>query len=74
LVVEGDAERCQGLKDSLYIDFWATRDTYMYVRKVEVNKFLNKIKYLFSWSRHARIVWTLVESINDKVNGTSSGE
>jgi hypothetical protein len=74
LIVEGDMESCQGLEGSSNINFRATSDTYMYIGKVEVNKILNKIKDLFSWSWHARIVWTLVESIDDKVNRALSWE
>ena len=65
LIVEGDAKRCQGFKGCSYIDFRPTRDTYMYIWKVEVNKILNETKDLFSCGRQAGIVWTLVESIND---------
>ena len=65
LIVEGDAKRCQGFKGGSYIDFRATRDTYMDIRKVEVNKILNKTKDLFSCSWQARIIWTLVESVNN---------
>src|SRR6266849_3502513 len=68
LVVEGDTEGCQGLEGSLYINFGPTRDTYMNVGKPEINEVLNKTKDLFSWSWHARIVWTLVESINNNVD------
>jgi hypothetical protein len=74
LIVEGDMERCQRLEGSSYINFRATSDTYMYIGKAEVNKILNKIKDLFSWSWHARIVWTLVESINDDVDRALSWE
>jgi hypothetical protein len=48
--VEGDVERCQGFKDRSNVDFRATRDTYMYMGKVEINEILNKIKDLFSCS------------------------
>jgi hypothetical protein len=65
LIVEGDAKGCQVFKGCSYIDFRATRDTYVYIWKVEVNKILNKTEDLFSCSWQARIVWTLVESIND---------
>ena len=67
-------ERCQGLEGTSYIDLRATCDTYMYVGKMEANKVLNKTKHLFSWSWHARIVWTLVESVNDDVDGALSRE
>jgi len=74
LVVEGDTEGCQGLEGSLYINFGPTRDTYMYVAKPEINKVLNKTKDLFSWSWHARIVRTLIESVNDNVDRALSWE
>jgi len=48
LMVEGDAKRCQGFKSCSYVDLRATRDTHMYIWKVEVNKVLNKTKDLFS--------------------------
>src|ERR1700733_13363488 len=74
LVVEGDTEGCQGLERSLYIGFRATRNTYMYVARLEASEVLNKTKDLFSWSWHARIVWTLVESINNNVDRALSWE
>ena len=74
LVVKGDTEGCQGLEGSLDINFRPTSDTYMYVEKLEANKVLNKTNDLFSWSWHARIVWTLVESINNNVDRALSWE
>jgi hypothetical protein len=41
---------------------------------VEINEILNKIKDLLSWSWHARTIWTLIESIDDNVNGALSWE
>jgi hypothetical protein len=72
--VQGDTKGRQGLEGSSYIDFRATGDTYTYVAKTEANKILNKTKDLFSWSWHAGIVWTLVESINDNVDRALSWE
>jgi hypothetical protein len=36
----------------------------------QASKILDKIEDLFSWGWHAGIVGTLVESINNEINGT----
>jgi hypothetical protein len=46
----------------------------MYVAKLKANKVLKKADDLFSLSWHTKIVWTLVESINNNVDRALSWE
>jgi hypothetical protein len=41
---------------------------------MEANKFLDKSKDLFSCSWQARMIWALVESVDDEVNRSLNGE
>jgi hypothetical protein len=66
--MEGHAERCQRIENSLNVDLGSTRDADMEVWDAQANKILDKIEDLFSWGWHARIVWTFIERINDDVD------
>jgi hypothetical protein len=49
LVVKGHSERGQRCKHILYIDFWATRDTYTKMWKTEFDEFLDKLQHPLAW-------------------------
>ena len=72
--MEGHAERCQGFKSGLYVDLGSTRDAYVQIWEVQVNEIVHKAEDFLSRSRHAVIVWALIECINDEINGALSRE
>ena len=57
---------------SLNVDFGATSDTDMQILEVQANKSLDKIENFFSWSWHAGIIGTLIESVYDQVYRAST--
>ena len=74
LVMQGHAERCQNIKDTLYVDLGPTRDANVQIWDAQANEILDKIKDLLSWSWHAGIIGTLVEGIHYDVDGDLNGK
>ena len=72
--MEGHAERCQRLEDSLYVNLGSTRDTYVQFREGKADEIVNKVEDLFSWSWQAGIVRTLVQCIQNEINGARKGK
>lgn len=52
----------------------AARDTDMQIWEVEVNKIVDEIEDLFSWSWHTRVVRTLIECVHNEINRALSGK
>ena len=69
LVMEGHAERCQRLKNSFYVDLGSTRDTYVQFWEAQAHEIIDKIEDLFPCGWKPGVVRTLVESIQNEVNG-----
>jgi hypothetical protein len=69
LVMKRHAKRCQRLENSLYVDLGSTCDTYVQFWKAQADEIVDKIEYLFSCGWKAGIVRTLVESIQNEING-----
>jgi len=65
--MERDTEKCQGLEDISNVDFWATCYTDVEIWEAKVNEIFDKIKDLFSWRWHARVIRALIECIHNEV-------
>ena len=58
-------QRLEGVSN---VDLGTASNTYTYVRKVQINQFINEVQDLFAGRLYPRDIRTLIESIDDYIN------